>query len=445
MNEEYNKLRNEMQKRHQDEQRAQTDDHWNAKSVMQNHHSAELEALNNQRKKLQAENAFHGEAQNEWNRQRSELNSRQRTEKNTLSENQNVARKDLQDKQNKEKKSLDVQYRERSPINKILGYIIGAVIASFVTYYYVNTPSGVEEHCEMVEGVNPTDWAYGWCVLSPVGLETKNLVVFNPGVLGKHSFTKDPFGNRKGVVGGKDHEDLLNVFDPSNMPTIVTFTLYPSKIESIDSAFDERISGTLSLYNKERLYYIKTVVMPKVIFPRLKANRDNNIIMGTSKGGFNAMQLAHEFPLIFNKMILVSPLMTTCDPWGPTSADPLKLAAGILTQNWIMVAMSFSNACMKSLQHPGKEMNANGVISLIKSYYPTKEKFSEADPFKWEYNATWPKTLILSTPSDDFPFFDANYKWYEKLLAAGINIKFKEVVGAHGVFSALKMKEFILE
>lgn len=442
---EYNAKRNEMQKRHNAEIGEMLTKNRLAHDEMDKRHNDNRWILNQKRNDLVAQGIFHGRVMQDWNDENKTLNNRIQEERSKLSEFQNDQRQETYKRQQIELKTLDAEYNPRSPINKILGYVIGAVIAMFVTYYVVKLPAEFHEECSFVEGENANDWAYGYCILSPVDRMTQKLIVFNPGVLGMHSFVKDPFSDKKGVVGGEDHQRFVDLYKANieTAPTILTFALYPSKVEAKDSAFDERISGTLSLYNRERLYYLKTVVFPKVVFPRLKANKDNNIIMGTSKGGFNAMQIAHEFPLIFNKMVLISPMMTTCDPWGPMSADPLKLAAGILTQNWMMVAMSFSNACMKALPHPGKKMNQNGVISLFKSYYPKKELFDAADPFKWEYDARWPKTLVVSTPKDDFPFYDANKRWYEMLRDSGIPVEFKEVDGKHGMFAEREMKEFI--
>lgn len=383
----------------------------------------EMQVLNDERSQLQATNNWNMVTINAWN-----------AKWNALMQAHGKRRSETQDRQNKERKELDAKYQPKSILKKAIGALIGLALGAFIVHYNVTYPE-LKEECFKFD-TEPYPW--GYCVLKHPESKSDLTILYNPGTLEKDSFLRAIESNK----GTKDHEAFLKAFKPSEMPTIVSFNIYPSKVEAYDNVLDEEKYGALDLYTEPRLAFIRSVVVPQLF--GVERIPHSVILMGTSRGGWNSLQIAHSMPNLWSRVLINSPLLGNC-PFDPPKVNGLKLALAIMTQNWIGIAMAIEKfPCLDPNGEPKfNKMFAMGSETMLKEFYKDKTAYDIANPMNWEFPKGIP-IMITEALQDDFPFVAPGRKYRDKLKAEGVDVTYIEVPGKHGTFPVAEMKQFLL-
>lgn len=387
------------------------DSHNKSRNDLRDKHRAERNVLNEERNNLQKANQWSNLVRDEWNKKQQEMFFRHNAEDDNL-----------QLKNNAELKEFEILNKPKQKRNAIMGAAIGALIAVMITTYQFSS-SGFTESCSWDRSGT---WPVEICVTSFKDSTSKDLIIFNPGALEHASI-----GISQKSIGGKQWESLLNAYTQKDAPTIVSFTLYPSKEEAEYSDLEQEKHGSLVVYSIDKKDYLMQTLHK--LLAKYGEGREW-LLMGTSRGGFNALQIqkwiVESQVRLPRKLLLVSPMLIS---WNPITENPpappiqwWKVLLAVSTQQWMLLM--------------NMDFYAGGVDQMLTDAYKIDSAWQKADPFKWgeEVTSKFPPTLIIESSGDKFPFLASGKKLSEKW-----NSKYIEVEGEHATFSPVEMKEFI--
>lgn len=375
------------------------------------------------------------ELRKKYNEERKAMRDRHRAEEKEIKERFKDDRKErkkwldaLDEKHEDEEDLLDAKYGKKKK-NKFMAAVIGLAIGTCIAKDTIFSEDIITK-CHEITGYKRP---FKYCVHEIKDSHPMQTILYVPGTLSTEMALIDG-------INARLNREVIDIMG-KNYPRVITISMLPTKEEDITGLVDENKSGTLSLYNEERIEQLKEM------WPEMEKNFvGERVLWGTSKGGFNAIQIFRHVSKSFSKIMLVSPLLMTCDPFEPKKINVFKVMAAISTQNWAMLATaSEPPQCFQDMPHYQKDKSfwVMGSIEMVKAYFPLPDDWQENDPMTHiEFNQET-RLALFCTMKDGFGFADPCLVYYAKANMLGINTKLYQTDTEHAVYDPKSMAEFL--
>lgn len=314
--------------------------------------------------------------------------------------------------------------------SKILTAIVASVIGGLAFYQFQ-----IADRCTTYtpEGT----WEWRACVID-TGADNNKVILYYHGTLGSEKSWSAGRSAKEDKPGPYYHEKMHKYWGNNPPSKIITITLYPSAeeikanrvdMQSIINKLDPKPPGlNVFIYTPKKLDHALTHIMPTLKADYLSED-SKVILMGVSMGGANAAILSMALPSYFHKTLLISPLMTDCNPWS----------------NIFVI-----NNCVKAMPPEQQGKKFQHVLSnfMLKSAYKDKSVYMKYSPQARALTTDWskqPEWLVVVGKYDTFAFYSSNQSFTKVVRSLGGKIELLGHQAGHGYIPVEYVAKWIME